>query len=74
MGLIVASLIPLVIEDVLADVSTGGAPRMPQIFFVKNMEGKKTMGNRNLYETIFKRKSIRQYDPLRSTGIPSRRL
>ncbi len=63
MGWIVVSLIPLMVKDVLADVSTGGASRMPQILFVRNIQGKKTMGNRNLYETIFKRKSIRQYDP-----------
>ena len=62
MGLIVVSLIPLVVKDVFADVSTSGGSSRPRILFVKNMQGNETMENTNLYETIFRRKSIRQYD------------
>jgi len=62
MGLIVVSLIPLAVKDVFADVPTSAGASSPQILFVKNMQGKETMENTNLYETIFKRKSIRQYD------------
>jgi len=62
MGLIVVSLIPLVGEGVFADVSASGGSNRPQILFAKNGQGNETMGNKNLYETIFKRKSIREYD------------
>jgi len=62
MGLIVVSLIPLVVKDVFADVSASGGSRWPQILFVKNMQGNKMVENTNLYEAIFKRKSIREYD------------
>ncbi len=62
MGLIVVSLIPWVVKDVFADVSASGGSNRPQILFVKNMEGNEMIENTNLYETIFKRKSIRQYD------------
>ena len=62
MGLIVVSLIPLVVEDVFADVPTRGASGRPQILSVKNTQGNEMMENKNLYETIFKRKSIRDYD------------
>ncbi len=62
MGLIVVSLIPLVAKDVFADVPTSRVSNRPQILFVKNMQENETMENKNLYETIFKRKSIRQYD------------
>ena len=62
MGLIVVSLIPLVVKDVFADVSASGGSNRPQILFAKNMEGNEMMENKNLYETIFKRKSIREYD------------
>jgi nitroreductase len=62
MGLIVVSLIPLVVKDISADVPTTGGTSRPQILFAKNMEGNEMNKNTNLYETIFKRKSIRQYD------------
>ena len=62
MGLIVVSLIPLVAKDVFADVPTSGGSNRPQILFIKNMQGNKMIENTNLYETIFKRKSIREYD------------
>ncbi len=62
MGLIVVSLIPLVVKDIFADVPTSGEPSRPRILFVKNMQGNEMMENTNLYETIFKRKSIREYD------------
>jgi nitroreductase len=62
MGLIVVSLIPLVVNDVFADVPTSGGSSRPQILFVKNMHGNEMIENTNLYETIFKRKSIRKYD------------
>jgi len=62
MGLIVVSLIPLVVKDVFADVSTSGGFSRPQILFVKNMQGNKMIENANLYEAIVKRKSIREYD------------
>ena len=62
MGLIVVSLIPLVVKDVFADVPTSGGSSRPQILFVKNMQGNEMIENTNLYETIFKRKSIREYD------------
>jgi nitroreductase len=62
MGLIVVSLIPLVVKDVFADVPTSRGASRSQILFAKNMQGNKMMENTNLYETIFKRKSIREYD------------
>jgi nitroreductase len=62
MGLIVVSLIPLVVKDIFAGVPTSGGSSRPQILFVNNMQGNKTMENTNFYETIFKRKSIRNYD------------
>jgi len=62
MGLIVLSLIPLVVKDIFADVPTNGGSSRPQILFVENIQGNETMKDTNLYETIFKRKSIRQYD------------
>jgi len=62
MGLIVLSLIPLVVKDIFADVPTNGRSSRPQILFVQNIQGNETMKDTNLYETIFKRKSIRQYD------------
>ena len=58
-GLIVVSLIPLVTKDVLADLPKSKGPNKPQI---KKTQGNEIMENKNLYETIFKRKSIRQYD------------
>jgi nitroreductase len=61
-GLIVVSLIPLAGKGVFADVSTSGESNRPSILFVKNTQGNKMTENANLYETIFKRKSIRQYD------------
>jgi len=60
MGFIVVCLIPLAARDIFADVSTSMGSNRPQI---KNTEGNETMENTKLYETIFKRKSIRQYDP-----------
>jgi nitroreductase len=62
MGLIAVSLIPLVVKDVFADVPTSAGSNRPQILFAKNMQGNEMIENRNLYETIFKRKSIREYD------------
>jgi len=62
MGLIVVSLIPLVVKDVFADVPTNRESSRPKILFAKNTQGNKMLGNTNLYETIFKRKSIREYD------------
>jgi nitroreductase len=62
MGLIVVSLIPLVVRNIFADVPTSGGSDRPQILVVKNMQGNKMLENTNLYETIFKRKSIREYD------------
>jgi nitroreductase len=61
-GLIVVSLIALVVKDILADVPTSGGANSPQILVVKNTQGNKMLKNTNLYETIFKRKSIREYD------------
>ena len=58
-GLIVVCLISLAARDILADVSTSMGSNKPQI---KNTEGNEAMENTKLYETIFKRKSIRQYD------------
>ena len=63
MGLIVVSLIPLVVKDVFPDVPTSGGSSRPEILLVKNMQGNKKNENPNLYETIFKRKSVREYDP-----------
>ena len=62
MGLIVVSLIPLVVKDVFADVPTSGGSSRPQILFAKNMQGNRIIEDTNLYGTIFKRKSIREYD------------
>jgi nitroreductase len=62
MGLILVSLIPLVVKDVFADVPTNGGSIRPQVLFAKNMQGKEMFENTNLYETIFKRKSVRDYD------------
>jgi nitroreductase len=62
-GLFLVSLVPWAAKDVVADGSTSEGSSRPQVLFVKNMQGKKAMENKNLYETIFKRKSIRQYDP-----------
>jgi nitroreductase len=62
MGLIVASLIPLLVKDVFADVSTSRGSSKPEILFTKNTQGNEMIENTNLYETIFKRKSVRQYD------------
>lgn len=62
LGLIMLSLIPLVVTDVFADVATNEGSSTRQILFVKNMQGNETMEDKNLYETIFKRKSIREYD------------
>jgi len=61
-GLIVVSLIPLAGTDVFADVSASGGSNRPQILFAKNMRGNEMIENKNLYETIFRRKSIREYD------------
>jgi len=61
-GLIVVSLIPLAGTDVFADVPTSGEFNRPRILFTKNMQGSKMIENADLYETIFKRKSIREYD------------
>ena len=62
MGLIVISLIPLLAMNVFADVPTIGGPSKPQILIVKNMQRDKMVENTSLYETIFKRKSVRKYD------------
>jgi nitroreductase len=62
MGLIVVSLIPLLVKEVFADVSTRGVSSGSQILFLKNMQGNEMIQNTKLYETIFKRKSIREYD------------
>jgi len=62
MGLIVVSLIPLVVKDVFADVSTREGASGSQILFARNMQGNEMIENTKLYETIFKRKSIREYD------------
>jgi nitroreductase len=51
-----------VVEGVFADVPTRGGSGRPQILSVKNTQGNEMMENKNLYETIFKRKSIRDYD------------
>jgi nitroreductase len=62
MGLIVVSLIPLVVQEGFADVPMSGESSKPQILSAKNIQGNEMIENRNLYETIFKRKSIREYD------------
>jgi nitroreductase len=62
MGMIVVSLVPLVVKDVFADVPTSRGGSRSQILFAKNMQGNEMIKNTNLYETIFKRKSIREYD------------
>jgi nitroreductase len=62
MGMIVVSLVPLVVKDVFADVPTSRGGSGSQILFAKNMQGNEMIKNTNLYETIFKRKSIREYD------------
>ena len=62
MGLIVVSLIPLAVKDVFADVTTNRWASGSQILFVKDMRGNEMIENTKLYETIFKRKSIREYD------------
>ena len=62
MGLVAIFLIPLLVKDVFSDVPTSGEPSKPQILIVKNMLENKMMENTNLYETIFKRKSVRKYD------------
>ncbi len=62
MGLTAASLIPLVVGNIFADVRTSEKFSRPQILFAKDMQGNETMEDKNLYEAIFKRKSIRQYD------------
>jgi nitroreductase len=62
MGLIVLSLFPLVIKDSFADVTTNKGANGSQILLVKNMQGDEMNENTELYETIFKRKSIREYD------------
>jgi nitroreductase len=62
MGLILVSLIPLVVKDVFADVPTSRGANRTEILFVKNMQRNEMLKNTNLYETIFKRKSIREYD------------
>ena len=50
-------MIPLISESLrLHSGFVRGAP------FVKNMQGNEMIENINSYETIFKRKSIRQYD------------
>ncbi|MGA2515340.1 MAG: nitroreductase family protein [Thermodesulfobacteriota bacterium] len=61
-GLIVVSLIPLAVKDVFADVTTNRWASGSQILFVKDMRGNEMIENTKLYETIFKRKSIREYD------------
>lgn len=63
MGLIVVFLIPLLVKDVFPDVPAIRGSSRPQILFVKNMQGNRMIENTNLYETIFKRKSVREYDP-----------
>ena len=62
MGLIVVSLISLVVKDVFAEVSPRGRASGSQILFAKNMQRNEMIQNMKLYETIFKRKSIREYD------------
>ena len=62
MGLIVISLIPLLAKNGFADVPTIGGSSKPQILIVKNTQRDKMVENTNLYETIFKRKSVRKYD------------
>ena len=62
MGLIVVSVIPLVVKDVFPDVPTSGGSSRPQILFVKDVQGNKMIEDTNLYGTIFKRKSVREYD------------
>ena len=50
-------MIPLISESLrLHSGFVRGAP------FVKNMQGNEMIENRNLYETIFRRKSVRKYD------------
>jgi len=62
LGLTLLCLIPFVVKDIFADVTTNGGSNRSQILFVENTQGNETMKDTNLYETIFKRKSIRQYD------------
>jgi len=62
MGLIVISLIPLLAKNGFADVPTIDGSSKPQILIVKNTQRDKMVENTNLYETIFKRKSVRKYD------------
>jgi len=62
MRLIIVSLIPLAVKDIFADVPTNGRASGSQVLFVKNIQGNEMNENTRLYETIFKRKSIREYD------------
>ena len=62
-------LIPLLGKDVFPDVPASGGSSRPQILFVKNMQGNRMIENTNLYEAIFKRKSVREYDRLRLMAI-----
>jgi nitroreductase len=59
MGLIAISLIPFAVSGVFAGVPTSGGSSVPEI---KKTQGNEMMENKKLYETIFKRKSIREYD------------
>jgi nitroreductase len=63
MGLMVVSLIPWMVKDVSADVWMSGRTSRPEILFAKNMQGNEMIENTDLYQTIFKRKSVREYDP-----------
>ena len=62
MGLIVISLIPLLVKNVFADAPTISGPSRSQVLVTENIQRDKMMENTNLYETIFKRKSVRKYD------------
>lgn len=60
--LMVACFIPLTGKGVFGEASARGGSGRPQILFAKNMQGNELIENTKLYETIFKRKSIREYD------------
>jgi nitroreductase len=56
------SLIPLLAKNAFTDVPSSGGSDRQQISIVKDRERDKMMENSNLYETIFRRKSVRKYD------------
>jgi len=61
-GLIVLLLlITLPVTDFIVGIPACGAAVIPRILLAQNVQGNENMKDTELYETIFKRKSIRQY-------------